>query len=188
VAYLVEEWDLMKVGVALPLFIACKEALSRGFRTLLAGQGSDELFAGYNRYLRTLRREGYEAVNTELWKDLLETHRVNLSRDSAVAAANGLELLLPYLDLKVINLAVSLPAQYKIEGGSDRLRKRVLRKAAELQGVPKEIANIPKKAVQYSSGADKAIRRLAKARGYGSVENYLRSVFNNVFKGFPAAP
>jgi asparagine synthase (glutamine-hydrolysing) len=182
VMYSVEECDRMKIGVALPLYAACEEAYSHGFRAIFTGQGSDELFGGYSRYLSTLKKRGYDALNLELWLDLLDTHNVNLNRDSAVAASHGLDLFLPYLDLELVHLASSFPPQYKVEDGSDRLRKRVLRRAAELQGVQRDIVVLPKKAVQYGSGVDRAIRRVAKTHGYRSVKSYLRSVFRDVFR------
>ncbi len=183
VVYAVEETDLMKAGIGLPLYAASMEAGLQNFRVVLTGQGCDELFGGYAKYLRVLKRGGYDKLDEELWRDLTETHRVNLGRDDAAVAITGLKLSVPYLDLPVVRLATSLPPQLKIQDSTDSLRKIVLRKAAKKLGMPNEIADLPKKAIQYGSGVEKAIKLLAKKHSYRNANDYLGSIFNEVFKG-----
>jgi asparagine synthase (glutamine-hydrolysing) len=184
VVYAIEEDSQMKVGTGLPLYAVAEEAALNGHRLLLTGQGSDEVFGGYRRYLTVLRSGGYKGLDDELWKDLLNTHNVNLGRDDAAAAANGLELAAPYLDQDTVRFATSLPPNLKVENVTDPLRKTVLRKAAETSGLPEEITRLPKKAIQYGSGIDKAIRNIAKNHGYENTKTYLTNVFDKVFKEF----
>ena len=47
--------DVVKVGVALPIFIACERAVADGIRTLIYGLGSEELFGGYERHKRAFQ-------------------------------------------------------------------------------------------------------------------------------------
>ncbi|MFQ6076889.1 MAG: asparagine synthase-related protein, partial [Candidatus Bathyarchaeia archaeon] len=182
VVYAVEEADLMKVGVGLPLYASAESARSLGFKVILSGQGADELFGGYARYLHVLRDGGYEELHDELWGDILKISEVNLQRDDAVTMANSVESIVPFLDLSMIETAMSLHPRLKVSGASDPLRKLVLRRVAEAVGLPMEVVNLPKKAVQYGSGADRVIRRLSKKRGFKQPRSYLRSVLGSVFE------
>lgn len=155
------EFNLMKLGVGMPAYIAAEMAHEDGVKVMLSGQGADELFAGYHRYLKIYQKRG-EEVHQDLESDIYNLYQVNLQRDDAVAMANGVELRVPYLDLDVINIAMNIPMEYKIEGEDDQLRKRILREVARDLGVPEDNVKRPKKAAQYGSGIDKMIRRVLK--------------------------
>lgn len=152
----IEEYNLMKIGVAMPLYLASEAASAEGYRVMFSGQGADELFAGYHRYRRLLAEGRLEDA---LRHDLENIHHVNLERDDAVTMANSVELRVPFLDLQLIGVALTIPADLKIRGPEDELRKRILREAALEMGVPEYIAMRPKKAAQYGSGIDKVLRR-----------------------------
>lgn len=181
VIYAIEEADVMKVATGLPLYAAAELAHSDGIKVMLSGQGSDELFGGYARYLTILRRGGYSQLHENLWTDLAAIYRINLQRDDAVAMANSVELRVPYLDVEVIKTAMSIPPSLKIFDREDVLKKRVLRQVAKMIGLPAKIVDRPKKAVQYGSGVDKAIKALAK-KSNKPVENYLKDIYTERFK------
>jgi len=181
VVYAIEDADPMKIEVGLPLFVTAENARLDGMRVLFSGQGSDELFGGYNRYLRVLEQYGYDGLQDRLWRDIIEISEVNLQRDDAVTMANGIELKVPFLDVDVIHMAMTIHPALKIQDQTDKLRKRVLRKTAEMLEIPSEAVERPKKAVQYGSGVDKAIKRLAMKNGYKHLEAYLKAIFDQVF-------
>lgn len=160
--------NVMHVGIGIPLYIACEEVKKDGYKLVLSGQGADELFAGYNRYLRMSQDELEKALRS----DLEELLKVNILRDIAIAGANSLEFGVPYLDSEVVKVALNIPAELKIKNG---IRKYILREVAKKRGLPEFIYTREKKAVQYSTGVDKALRKLAKEKGK-SVEEYLRSL------------
>jgi len=130
---------------------------------ILSGQGADELFAGYKRY-ESLKAEDLEIA---LRTDLDNIAQNNLERDDAVTMANSVELRVPYLDKKVIELALSISPELKIHNA---IRKYILRRAAS-NILPDELVWKEKKAAQYSSGIYSAMEKLAKKNGYGK---YLR--------------
>ncbi len=165
----IEELNLMKLGVGMPAYIAAEMAHQDGLKVMLSGQGADELFAGYHRYLKLYMEKGEEA-HQNLEGDVYNLYHVNLQRDDAVSMASGVELRVPFLDLDVINIAMNIPMKYKIQGEGDQLRKCILREVALNLGVPEESARRPKKAAQYGSGIDKMLRRVLKEE---DVEDYL---------------
>lgn len=162
----IESTDAMKVSIALPLYFASKDAHCDGIRVMLSGQGADELFAGYKRYESMTPLE----LGSALRKDLENIARNNLERDDAVTMANSVELRVPYLDRKVVELAMGIVPELKIHNG---IRKYILRLAAK-KILPDELVWKEKKAAQYSSGVYSAMEKLARKNGYrGSLGRYL---------------
>ena len=64
----------------------------------------------------------------------------------------------------------------KMEQKSNTLRKLVLRKVALNIGLPKMIADKPKKAVQYSTGINDAVKRIAK-KNQKTVKDFMLELF-----------
>jgi asparagine synthase (glutamine-hydrolysing) len=179
VVWLIEEPNLMKVSVAVPLHWAAMVAAKRGFSVMLCGQGSDELFGGYYKYAKTLDMKGRKALVNELYRSVIEASRVNYERDEQATAPSGVELRTPFADLDVIRFSLTIPSEYKVKAGNDLTRKWVLRSVAEVLGVPKDIAWRRKKAIQHGTGVENAIRKLAKSKNV-TAESYLASVHAEV--------
>ncbi len=171
----IESTDPGQVSIALPLFFASKDARNGGFRVMLSGQGADELFAGYKRY-ESLDARGLESA---LRKDLDNIAENNLERDDAVTMANAVELRVPFLDRKVIEVALRIAPELKMHNG---VRKYILRLAAG-RILPPELAFKEKKAAQYSSGIYSALEKLSKKNGYAKeVGRYLESLNHHILK------
>jgi asparagine synthase (glutamine-hydrolysing) len=165
----IDDYNPVQVGIGIPLYIACEVAKGDGMPVILAGQGADELFAGYHRYLGMPVKE----LEQELQKDLEELYPTIEKRDLAIAGANSIELRLPYLADEVVEIAREIPVDLKIKKG---VRKYILREVAKRKGLPEIITKKEKKAVQYSSGVDKALKKLSKAKNK-SLKEYLKEVY-----------
>jgi asparagine synthase (glutamine-hydrolysing) len=140
----------IEVEFMLPFWIAAKNSKNT---ILMCGQGADELFGGYARF----RKKG--AVN-DLSKEVSDLNNRLKNREKKIAEIFDLELSCPYLSDKVIEAANSFSEDELIGD----IGKVPLRKAAQKLGLPKEIANRKKKAAQYGSGSQKAIKDIIKHR------------------------
>ncbi|AKA48658.1 hypothetical protein IX51_05605 [uncultured archaeon] len=115
-------------------------------RSVVTGQGADELFYGYRRFL-----DNQDLGNAS---HLEKLHDKTLPRELRLAEHFGKELITPFLNEEIMELAGSLGRDDHIRGG---LNKVVLRKAASILGLPDVIVNRPKKAAQYGSGVAKVL-------------------------------
>lgn len=158
--------DPVNASVGTTLYFVAEWAGSHGYRRILAGQGADELFGGYARYLQT------DTLSQDLERDFLGLP-VQLARDQAVAALHDTSFSLPYMDVRVVQAARAVPAEKKVCGG---VRKLPLREVAE-RYLPHSIAQYEKKAMQYGSGVMREIQRLAGQKGHKkSVQDYLAQI------------
>ncbi len=164
VLWAIEEPDPMKTAVALPLYWAARIASDSRSRVFFSGNGSDELFGGYRKYVTEYVEKG-ETVRETMYKDVVTSYEVNHERDHKICMEHGMELRLPFADLGLVEFSLSLPTELKLSLEPDSPRKLVLRRLAEKLGFPEEVAQKPKRAVQYSTGVDNALRRLARRKG-----------------------
>ncbi len=182
VVYAIEGFNPMDVGIAIPICLASERAQGDGVRLCLSGQGCDELFGGYSRYLEALRGGGYNRLRDVLWCDVGGLAE-GMGRDGAAAMANSVELRSPFIDRSLIEIAMGIAPELKVASVGDNLRKLVLRRLAEDLGLPKTITTKIKKAAQYGSGAEKALRILAREKRYG-VNALLTHIFEEEFVSF----
>ena len=130
VVELIEEPDPIKASIGVPFYWAAEKAAEAGFKVMLAGQGADELFGGYQRYVTEYCNEGDEKVRKTMFKDVIRIHESNLERDLKITSFHDIELRVPFGSFDLAEFALSLPVELKIEDKPDTLRKLVLRKIA----------------------------------------------------------
>ena len=163
VVHAIPEKNPVNTGIALTQYFIARFAGEHGYRRVITGQGADELFGGYTRYLQSASLEEDMARDVALLPQ-------QAARDQAVAALHKTFLSMPYLDLRVMRAARAIPAARKVLNGQ---RKVPLREVAE-RHIPKEIAWQEKKAMQYGSGVWDVVRKLARHNGFKtSLQGYI---------------
>jgi len=181
IVWLIEEHDLMKVSIAIPLHWAALLAARRRHSVMLCGQGSDELYGGYYKYARILDNEGRRAALSALYRSIIEAPQVNYERDEQATCPAGVELRTPFANLDVIDFSFRIPLEFKVRIGNDQVRKWVLRTVALKAGLPEEMVWRRKKAIQHGTGVENAIRRLARKQKL-TTDEYLTKVSNEISK------
>ncbi|MGQ9506330.1 MAG: asparagine synthetase B family protein [Candidatus Bathycorpusculaceae bacterium] len=179
VLWLVEEPDPVRVSVGIPFCWVAESTAKMKFKVLLAGQGADELFGGYKRYVNDYRRYGIKTVEERIVNDIIKMHEDNLERDFKICNFHNVELRLPFATYPMAEFALSLPVDLKIKLVDEGMRKVVLRRLGEKIGLSKWITERQKRAIQYATGVSKILKKLAKSKGLSQKE-YLQQTFQTV--------
>lgn len=169
VCRLIESNNVTKVAVALPFYFACKKAREEGARVIFSGLGSEDIFAGYERYAKG------SDVNKECYNGLLNIYERDLYRDDVITMYNNLELRVPFLDKELISFALGLGAEYKV---NERGNKVIFRDVAREYGLSNEFSFRKRSAAQYGSNFLKAIEKLTKKYHFKTKSEYLSQFYN----------
>ncbi|MCF7798941.1 asparagine synthase C-terminal domain-containing protein [Candidatus Woesearchaeota archaeon] len=156
--------DAVNVGVGSVEVAAITTLIDHDVTDIFGGLGSEELFAGY------LRHKQAENRHEECWNGLIGMFDRDMRREFAIANRFGVSVWAPFLDEALVRVAMSIPDEFKL---STTESKAILRDAAELLGLPPEMARRPKKAAQYGSRTDKALDKLAKKHGFKYKKEYI---------------
>ncbi len=173
VLWLVEKTDPLRISISVPMYWIAEKASKMGFRVMLAGQGADELFGGYKRYVDKYIEHGSETTRKMIFDDIARNHEANFERDYKICNFHNLELRLPFATLEITKFAITLPLDLAVEPQQNSLRKLVLRQTAKNLQLPEAITKKPKKAIQYATGTDKSLKKSAKKQGL-TIKDYLQ--------------
>lgn len=144
---LTEYGDVINAAISRPLFARVR---ARGVKVVLCGDGSDELFGGYEMY-----RQPDPALRQRLFQHKLNNlGRTELQRVDRTSMGHGVETRVPFLDLELVRLAMRLPIDLKSRDGQD---KWILRHAfADI--LPDYVRQRPKNPLSHSSGLHERVR------------------------------
>lgn len=112
-----EPIDISDMLTMAPVYAA---AHANGFKIALSGDGSDEIFAGYDLFKSAA--DPY-ALTTYRVNNL---YRTDLQRTDRSSMVNSIECRVPFLDRQLLEFALSLPIDLKLRDG---VEKYVLREA-----------------------------------------------------------
>ena len=121
------------------------EALHRkNVKTVLTGDGADEIFAGYNFLLKK--------SEVDLKNELKRIRKVMHFSSQEIAKTFGIKIESPFLDNRVVEFADSIPISMKINNKNEKVfGKWILRKAFE-EYLPKSIIWREKSPMQDGAG------------------------------------
>jgi asparagine synthase (glutamine-hydrolysing) len=151
----VESFDPSLIRSAVPNYFLAELAVTK-VKAVLAGEGADELFAGYD-YQHGI--EGHVDLHDEIVRTVESLHGLNLQRCDRVTMAHGLEARVPFLDLDVIALSLAIPAEWKLHGDG-RPEKWILRRAFE-DWLPHEV--VWREKAEFGDGSGAAVALAAEA-------------------------
>lgn len=109
---------------AISYFIA---RAARGFKVILCGEGSDELFAGYPEFTKLSTEREREGAIKRFLGDL---HRTQLQRVDRTSMEFTTEVREPFLDIRLASYSLQIPARLKVKRTDGKMvTKYILRKA-----------------------------------------------------------
>ena len=168
--------------IAIPIFLGM-QTLANKFHTrvIFLGQGADELFGGYQRYIQLYKECGLETTKKTMIDDLRTLQDDQIIREQRMAQHFGINSIYPFLDLEIINRAQSYPITTHIvhTPQGEVIRKALLRKLAKKLGLSEKITKQPKKAIQYGSGTVKLLRKLVKSNEYQNIPDWFQACFQS---------
>ncbi|CAI49580.1 asparagine synthase (glutamine-hydrolyzing) [Natronomonas pharaonis DSM 2160] len=157
----------MDVQLALSLYLIAEAVAEDGHDRLALGQGADELFGGYAKVAKAPADPRVDADTVRgARREVVGSLPSQLERDVLAVRAAGIEPVTPLLCDGVVSAALRLPAELLVAGDT---RKVALRRAAETVpdgGVPADIRDREKKALQYGSLLAREFDRLARQAGF----------------------
>ena len=109
-ASIIESSHPVKISYELPLFLGLAKIEEK---CILTGQGADELFGGYARYLKMKEDELEDALNADV-KALIKQE---IKMDYKIAKHFKKDLKTPYLHEDVVKCAQNIPIKYKVFNG-----------------------------------------------------------------------
>ena len=136
----------IEIRNSIVLYLTMENAKHDGFKSIMTGDGADELFAGYNFFQRLSQHE--------LQKDLERIWEIMHFPSVPISEALGISLQTPFLDTKIVEYAKSIPPELKIhEENGKKYGKWVLRKTFDNM-LPRSIVWRDKDAMQDGSGTN----------------------------------
>lgn len=160
-----------QVEIGWPCVHLARRIREDGFKVVLSGEGSDELWGSYGFAYHGIRAEGWHQYRRRLF---LEQHRKNFARCNKVFLSHGVECRLPFLHPPLVEHAWSLPM--------DRVRlarrpKAVLEEAFG-DVLPREVLTRQKMAFQDGLGMK---AHAAAAIGEQGAHAFYREMFEEIY-------
>jgi len=126
------------------MYLAIKWAKENNEKSIITGDGADELFAGYNFLINK--------PEAELEKEIKRVCSVMHFPTQKIGKALGIKIESPFLNQKVIELANQIPTNLKVKKeNSKKYGKWILRKTFE-KHIPSQIAWRRKSPMQEGAG------------------------------------
>ena len=135
-----------QVEIGYPCIQLARRIHEDGFKVIMSGEGSDELWASYGMSYHGIKDKGWTDYRIGLFGS---QHRKNFSRCNKIFMKYGIECRLPFLNTQLVETALGLPQDIVWDGKSRP--KAVLQEAFRGQ-LPDDIVDRKKVAFQDGMG------------------------------------
>lgn len=130
-----ESYDITTIRASVGMWLGAKYISEHTDDIVLfSGEGSDELFCGYLYFHNAPSPKALEDESTRLTKNL---YLYDVLRADRCISSHGLELRVPFLDRRIIDICQSMDGTTK--GPQDRMEKAILRRAFKDYYLPEEV-------------------------------------------------
>lgn len=147
VLYHLELYEAQVIRQSFALDILSRAIARDGYRIALAGDASDEIFGGYNEFVRLSDKDINKGCQL-ITESLARSHNVRLDR---MSMKHTLEVRAPFFDTQVVDYAMNIAGSLKVfKKDHSAVTKYVIRRVAS-QFLPDYIAMRYK--VPFSNGA-----------------------------------
>ena len=144
-----ETYDPNTIRAAIPMYLLAKYIRTNtDYKVILSGEGSDELFMGYNYF--GIKNPTFDQAEKESLRLIQGLHSFDVLRAERCFSSHGLELRVPFLDRDLINHVIRITGQYRlpIEG----VEKKLLRDSFRNLGISDRILNRQKERMSDGVG------------------------------------
>jgi asparagine synthase (glutamine-hydrolysing) len=135
VVYYIESFEQVRASV--PMYLLTKRISEKGFKVVLSGEGSDEIFGGYLYFHYAPNRD---EMHRELVRKYSRLYLWDVLRANKVGHAGGVEVRCPYLDRDFVDVVMNTDPTLKMcnmserpDGVHPKMEKYLLRKAFDDQ-------------------------------------------------------
>ena len=123
----IESYDVTTVRASTGNWLLAKYIAQLGKDTVLfCGDVADELLGGYRGFGLTTDAYAFDDENVKMLENI---HRFDVLRCEKSFAGHGLEARVPFADYDVVDLLMSVPPEFKMWDGENRIEKDLLRRA-----------------------------------------------------------
>lgn len=128
-----ETYDVTSVRASTPMYFLSKAVTETGVKTVLSGEGADEIFGGYLYFRNAPSAQAFQKESIARVQKLATADCLRADKSTM---AHGLEARVPFLDKAFLQLAMSIHPRYKMPANYNGVEKYILRKAFDTPGRP----------------------------------------------------
>ena len=130
VIYHLETYDVTTIRASTPMYLLSRKIKATGVKMVLSGEGSDEVFGGYLYFHQAPNPHDLHVETVQRVKLL---HTSDCLRANKSTMAWGLEARVPFLDTKLLDMAMTMSPEYKHPRLTTRkMEKETLRRAFDV--------------------------------------------------------
>ena len=160
-----------QVEIAWPCIKLAQRIASDGFKVVLSGEGSDELWGSYGMSYHGIKEHGYEEYRLRLFGS---QERKNFARCNKIFMKYGVECRLPFLNTELVETALGMEQDIV---WNTKSRPKAVLQDSYVNLLPEQIIKRPKMAFQDGMGIKEEFKKVLDK----SPKVYYNETYNKIF-------